>query len=101
MPITSKKYQFTGANIDAFAEEGIGVFGLYNPINNVLYYGHSNDGVKKCLKSYLAGNGDNCAYGAAYFNTEHAIDPEQRANELLEEYRVIHGKLPRYNKASK
>ena len=97
MPITSTKHQFNESNIDTYAPDGPGVYGLYESIFTPIYIGSSEENIKSRLKSHLSGAEGKCTKEAEYFNTELHDNPKQREKELLEEHNKVCGKLPKCN----
>ena len=67
MAITSVKHMFTKGNIDLYAPNSAGVYGLYDPITTVIYYGMSDISIKSRLHSHFDGTEGSCTRGATYF----------------------------------
>ena len=97
MPIFTTKYRFTGVNIDAYAPEKSGVYGLYDPIETVIYFGKSETSIKARLYSHHDGSEGGCTKKASFFNTEVCANTSAREKDLLEEYKRLHDKLPKCN----
>ena len=97
MPITTKKYQFTVSNINAYVSDHMGVYGLYDPISTVIYYGKTETSIRKRLQSHFSGTEGKCTQGATYFNFERHFNPVYRERQLLEQYKRFYGSLPKCN----
>jgi len=97
MAINSPKSAFTEESIDAEAPKEGGVYGLYDPINITIYYGKSDDDIHKRLISHLNGDEGMCTQRATYFNFEICSNPIEREEQLLQQYKRLHNKLPKCN----
>ena len=97
MPINKTKYRFTTPNIYAYASDRMGVYGLYDPISIVIYYGASDTSIKVRLQRHLSGMEGKCTQGVTYFNFEKHFKPIQREKELLEEHKRLYDRLPKCN----
>jgi len=75
MPIFKIKYRFTTPNINAYAPDRMGVYGLYDPISIVIYYGASDTSIKDRLQRHFSGMEGKCTQGATYFNFERHFKP--------------------------
>ena len=93
MPITTKKYQFTVSNINAYVSDHMGVYGLYDPISTVIYYGKTETSIKKRLQSHFSGTEGKCTQGATYFNFERHFNPVYRERQLLDQHKRLYGRL--------
>ena len=99
MPITKPKFQFTAFNIDRYVSDHMGVYGLYDPISTVIYYGKTETSIKKRLQSHFSGTEGKCTQSATYLNFETHSNPTFRQNVLLEEHKRLYGKIPKCNEA--
>ena len=97
MPIITTKYQFTESNINAYASDHMGVYGLYDSMSMVMYYGETDTSIKARLLRHLSGAESKCTQGAAYFNFERHFNPIHRERELLEQHKRLYGRLPKCN----
>jgi hypothetical protein len=97
MPITATKYLFTVFNINAYASDHMGVYGLYDLISTVIYYGKTETSIKKGLQSHFSGAEGKCTQDATYFNSEEHFSPIHREKELMEQYKRFYGCLPKCN----
>ena len=97
MGITTSSHPFIDSEIER-APTLDGVYGLYNYSETVYYgKGEGQDGIRARLKWHKSGQGGSCTQGATSFNYETCFNPSQREAELLNEYKKLHGKLPRCN----
>ena len=99
MPITNTKYQFTESNINSYASDHMGVYGLYDTMSMVIYYGSTDTSIKARLLRHFAGTEGKCTQGATYFNFERHFNPKYREGELVEQHKRLYGKLPKCNEA--
>ena len=94
MPIRGKKQRFTDTNISN-APGCDGVYGIYK-YNQLVYIGkgEGKNGIKGRLQ---AAKRDKRSKGATSFQVERCKDAAWREEQLLRQYKKLHGKLPRYN----
>lgn len=94
MPIRGKKQRFTNINISN-APICDGVYGIYK-YNELLYIGkgEGKNGIKGRLQ---AAKRDRRGKEATSFQVERCKDAAWREEQLLKQYKKLHGKLPRYN----
>ena len=97
MPISGNKYPFTQLNVDS-SPNNIGVYELYDGETNI-YIGRASgaDTIRKRLQSHKRGDEGTCTQIATNYRREICNNPIARKTELLEEYKRIHGKLPKCN----
>jgi len=95
--ITTTKYQFTEFNINAYASDHMGVYGLYDTNSIVIYYGATFTSIKVRLQRHFSGMEGKCIQGATYFNFERHFKPIVRERELLEDHKRRYGILPKCN----
>ncbi len=94
----SKKYKFTKDNVDNAPDEQ-GVYALFDE-QEVIYYGRAkgeNVTIRSRLQSHLAGREGVCTKKATHYQREVTTAPVSREKQLLEEYDLVHGRLPRCN----
>lgn len=94
MPIRGKKQRFTDTNISN-APNSDGVYGIYRG-RELIYIGkgEGKDGIKGRLK---AAKRDTRGKEATSFQVEKSKDAAWREEQVLKQYKRLHGKLPRYN----
>ena len=100
MPIDSTKRIFTRNNVDEYAPDAIGVYGLYDLSEHPIYYGRGatdTSTIKNRLLDHVRGDEGECTQSAFYFNWEETSYPYTREKELLEKYKNEHGELPKCN----
>jgi hypothetical protein len=97
MPITTTKYQFTESSINTYASDHMGVYGLYDLMSMVIYYGETNTSIKDRLQRHLSGAEGKCTQDATYFNFERHFNPVYREGQLLDQHRRLYGRLPKCN----
>jgi hypothetical protein len=96
MPISEPIYEFTKEGVDR-APPGPGVYVLYVR-GEVIYYGEAHDGtIIGRLRKHLSGAEGGCTQAATHFAFALCPDPESREAELLQEFEVSNGRLPRCN----
>ena len=91
------KYSFTEDNINHYAPNRPGVYGLYDSLDTPIYYGKSDASIQERLKRHISGAEGQCTQYASTFNFEIVNNPIQRERELLEEFKRTYGKLPKCN----
>ena len=91
------KYPLTQQNVDS-SPNNIGVYELYDG-ETIIYIGRASgtDTIRKRLQSHKRGDEGACTQRATNYRREICNNPISRETELLEEYKRIHGKLPRCN----
>ncbi len=94
MPLIAIWNQLTNWEIQNVPESE-GVYELADYSKAVIYIGRSNN-LKRRLNEHL-NTSDPCLRSVQYFCYEKTWNSEQREQELLEEYRRIHGRLPKCN----
>ena len=72
-----------------------GVYQLFDSGKNPIYIGRSDD-LRRRLTEHL-NTSDTCIKSASYFTYEVSSRSISREQELLEEYKRNHGRLPRCN----
>ncbi len=72
-----------------------GVYELADSSRLIIYIGRSVN-LQKRLNEHLLTT-DTCLKLASYFQYEQTLSSEAREREMLEDYRRIHGRLPRCN----
>jgi hypothetical protein len=95
----SQLFDFTEAAIQRFAPIEAGVYCLYS-YGTVIYYGRAQGGsvtIESRLYDHKAGRSGPCTQSATHFSFEKTTSPVTRERELLEQYRVFYGQLPRCN----
>jgi len=96
MPISSTIYLFNQQVVDASPDRK-GVYGLYDEDLHPIYYGMSDVSIRDRLQSHLDGNEGPCTQRAHACNWEQCSNPAARERELLTEYQLAYGRLPRCN----
>jgi hypothetical protein len=79
-----------------------GVYALWER-DGLIYYGFALGGevtIKSSLKDHRLGLFGSCTARATHFSWEVCRNPIRREAELLKEYRLGHGMLPRCNRKS-
>ena len=97
MPIASPRYAFNAIMV-AGAPPDPGVYALWEG-EELIYYGRAlgNDvSIQSRLREHLE-HGIRGTSGATHYGWEIAANPRQREAELLREYQIAHGHLPRCN----
>lgn len=97
MPIRGKKQRFTDNNIDkAPNKDGVYVLSRYG---ETTYVGKATggDGLQGRLEAHKRGDTGRGIKSSTSFQVEKCKDAPKREKQLLEQYKKIHGKLPRYN----
>ncbi len=98
MPITTPLLIFNQQNVDV-APTFDGVYSLvFN--QDVIYYGKGESkqgGVRARLQSHFRGSEGSCTKSATHFQVEQSANPTTRERDLLQEYRIRMGRLPRCN----
>ncbi len=97
MPIFTTKHLFSIGNVNFYAPESKGVYGLYDGSQKVIYYGRSVTNLRDRLYSHLNGYEGYCTKSATYFNVEQHHDPIKREKDLLDEYYQKNGRYPKCN----
>jgi hypothetical protein len=99
MPIWSRGWPFLDYTIEA-APLDRGVFGLWKA-EELLFVGATNEGasIRQCLVEHFKGVHGEESRTADHYSWEVASNPEQRKSEVLQQYRQLHGRMPRLNKA--
>lgn len=75
--------------------ESEGVYQLFDSGKSLIYIGRS-DNLRRRLTEHL-NTTDTCIKSAAYFTYEVTWRSTQREQELLEQYKRLHGRYPRCN----
>ena len=94
MTLTATWSQLTSWDIQ-YVPEKEGVYELADNSQSIIYIGRSNN-LRRRLSEHLNSD-DHCLRNARYFRYEQTWRSEERERELLNEYRRIHGRLPRCN----
>ena len=94
MPIRGKKQRFTDTNIGN-APNSDGIYGIYRG-KELIYIGkgEGKNGIKGRLQ---ASKRDSRGKEATSFQVEKSKNAARREEQLLEQHKKLHGKLPRYN----
>ncbi|MCH8968069.1 MAG: hypothetical protein IIA66_02995 [Planctomycetes bacterium] len=95
MSIAGQRYEFTKDNIQKFAPDFSGVYGLYDR-DEVIYYGEG-ESVMDRLLSHSNGFDGPCTQSATHFNWSLTALHERREKELLRAHEAQAGQLPRCN----
>ena len=98
MPIQGKKYRFTRENVDNSPDEA-GVYALFDG-DELIYYGRAmgtSETIRSRLQSHYAGRSSPCTQRATHYMRMPTSSPSTSERQLLEEFKRIHGKLPRCN----
>jgi hypothetical protein len=75
-----------------------GVYALYESSTTIyIGKGEGQEGIRGRLIAHKEGYEGECTRYADYFNYEPVFNPSQREAELLQEYKLLWGKLPRCN----
>ena len=97
MPIGGDIYPWTEDNVNAVRQQA-GVYALYDGNQVLIYIGSSNN-IRERFQGYWNSNfeEDSCKRDTRYYRREYIDSYEHRETELLQEYRIRHGRLPRCN----
>lgn len=97
MPISGDLYTFSDENI-ARSPTDKGVYSLQEG-NETIYIGKADgeNGIRERLQAHKRGDDGECTQQATAYRREVCSNPSSRETELLEEYNVINGRLPRCN----
>jgi predicted GIY-YIG superfamily endonuclease len=96
MPISSEWWTFS-VNLIEMERDAPGVYELGNPGKNTVYIG-SSDRVRSRLLEHANEPPGSCLHRfATRFRIEYTPDCEKREQDLLNEYILRHGRLPRCN----
>jgi hypothetical protein len=97
MPLVGTLFQFTPFSVSLVPEQA-GVYCLFDA-TGVIYYGKSDarTGVRGRLQAHLSGSEGYCTASATAFQYELCSNPEAREGALLQEFRLLYGRLPRCN----
>lgn len=99
MPINGKRWNFSKPSVDA-AEDKPGVYALYDG-DVLIYFGQSEDSIRKRLQRHQSGLEGPCTQGATAYAEEPCANPVAREAQLIAEYkRANGGKLPRCNEVT-
>lgn len=100
MPILTEKHRFTTENVD-LAPDLAGVYALYVD-GEVSFYGAARGGetLRWRLSQHLQGHHPPGREGAKLFNFEVTRFPLSRERALLEEFRRIACRMPRFNEVA-
>jgi hypothetical protein len=96
MPIKGQRHPFSTIGISGSPHEP-GVFALWDG-DEMIYVGHTigrHATLKSVLSDHCLGVFGECTQGATHYSTEVSLDGARREDELLYEFCVIHGRLPR------
>jgi len=94
MQATQTLQQFTTWTVNSVPERE-GVYQLFDSSRSLIYIGRS-DNIRRRLSEHL-NTSDTCIKSTAYFTYEVTARSVQREQELIEEYRRLHGRYPRCN----
>ena len=98
MPISGDLYNFTDDSISK-APDTAGVYALFDG-NQTIYIGRAKGGfttIRSRLRDHKSGREGSCTQYASGYKREVCSNPVSREQELLLEYRVTYGGLPRCN----
>jgi len=97
MPIGGDLYEFVDDEIKD-APGDYGVYALYDG-EEMIYIGkaESGSGIRDALWRHKRGDEGPCTKDATHFRRELDPSPSVRQSELIEEYRLAKGGLPRCN----
>jgi hypothetical protein len=98
MPINGTMIPFTKERVD----KAPAVAGVYALVDGevLIYYGRalgSSETIRSRLQSHQAGREGRCTQQATHYMREPTDRPKLREKELLEEYEMLYGYLPRCN----
>lgn len=99
MPTSGKRYQFNEQNVGR-SPDTAGVYALFDAFGECIYIGRAKGGgvtIRSRLQAHLAGHEGACTQRAVTYAREVTTSPVSREVELLEEFRSLHGRLPRCN----
>jgi hypothetical protein len=96
MPIASPRYPFTRSSL-AGAPNDPGIYALFQN-DELLFYGLAVGAgtIQSKLIAHMSGVID--PDHATHYAWEIARFPEQRLDELLAEYKALHGRVPKFNR---
>ena len=96
MPIAGSKYAFNKTMVD-LAIDRPGVYELWNA-TEVIYIGSSTASVRSRMQAHYSGS-DRCIQGATHYKEEETPSNQAVARErqLLNEFNLVHRRLPRCN----
>ncbi len=85
-----------------YVPEEPGVYAFYGRDQALIYVGESNN-LREDFTHYLREDfsNDSCKRETKYYKRELTSRPEDRAKELLDEYKQNHGELPKCNRPAK
>ena len=97
MLITGKKHLFVPASVLKYAPDKKGVFALFGPSKEVLFYGSTNESIRDLIMNHCKGDINACTRETWYFSYEITNANRKRLKELLNEYKMEYGVVPRCN----
>lgn len=100
MALSREAFPFT-AKLIAGAPEEPGVYLLWED-GEVIYVGRAGGRgatIRSCLVDHFSGARGPCTRRATEYSWEMSRDPARREQEILEEYRGKHSRVPRCNRA--
>lgn len=95
MPIAGPKHSFKEVVLMDVLDKS-GVYALWDE-HDLIYFGKSHGSVRGRLLAHKMGYHGEDTKNAVSFQFEITDHPDSREIELLEEYRRLHGHLPRCN----
>ncbi len=97
MTISDDWYTFSDENIGR-SPTGDGIYALYDGEETIyIGKGEGENGIRARLQAHKRGDEGTCTQQATTYRREVLDNPSARETELLQEYKRIHGKLPRCN----
>ena len=95
MPIAAPLYGFSALILQG-APDNAGVYALWSR-GEMIYLGRAGS-IRQRLTEHLE-RPDVCTRAATHYSWELSLRPEEREAELLEQFKMRHGRLPRCNEA--
>lgn len=97
MPIEGELYSWNERNVNTIAQDA-GVYTFYYRNGELIYIG-STENLRERFQDYRRNNfsDDPCKKDTTHYKREFTNNHEQREQELLEEYKQEHNRLPRCN----
>jgi hypothetical protein len=97
--VFKSRWRFLKAMLEFAPDEWPGVYVLWQG-DEVIYIGSSAEhrsNIRARLFAHLYGQEGDCTSRATHYGWELAMHPDQRAEELLEQFEAESGRLPRCN----
>ena len=97
MTISGGEYPFTQENVDQSPTDD-GAYALYDAgVTIYIGKGDGTNGIRARLQAHKRGDEGKCTQEASHYRREVCNNPVTRERELLQEYKIAHGVLPRCN----